>query len=108
MEIMPKDRYGGYAYAFKHFQMAPDEARAATAGLYALVEGTVRKATDGGRVECAQSKTTATMNHPYEGHWKACVISAKIERVQVISPKAGVFATLPIKEDKGPGKFKFG
>lgn len=106
MGTLPKAKYGVYDSASKLIPMKPDDARAATANLYALIEGTVSKSSTGSIVDCGESKTTATLDNPSEQHWKGCVVSAKIERVQVISPKAGVLLTLPKKDDHGPGRYE--
>jgi hypothetical protein len=95
MGVPSRAEYGGYDIASRHIPMKPDEARAVTANLYVLIEGVVRKSSAGSTIDCGESQTSPTLNYPSELHWKGCVVSAKIERIQVISPKAGVLLALP-------------
>ena len=85
---------GSYKPLEKEIPMAPDDARAATAGLRARFVGVlVRDDKYESVIACSRDKTKPSFDYPYNENWAECVVSATFSFIEIISPSAGVLAS---------------
>ncbi|RDK01181.1 hypothetical protein [Paraburkholderia lacunae] len=97
MGVFPKDSLSTketiiYRDLTKTLKLDPRAAKTAVEGLTMKVEGTVAKDGNGHSITCKTSTRGATLDHLYEESWHQCVLSAKLSRITVSSPNAGVLA----------------
>lgn len=81
-----------YRALSKTLKLDPSAAKAAVEGLTMEVEGTVIKDGNGHAITCSTVTRGATMDHTLAEDWRQCVLSAKLTRITVSSPNAGVLA----------------
>jgi len=73
-------------------RMPGDQARAATAGLAAELDGTVVADKDGKSVHCSSAYEEPTIGSPREVHTHTCVLSVQLSKMVLRSPSFGVVA----------------
>jgi|GEM_PF-5650747 len=84
--------YGVCLDLAKTLRMPGDQARAATAGLAAELDGTVVADKDGKSVHCSSAYEEPTIGSPREVHTHTCVLSVQLSKMVLRSPSFGVVA----------------
>jgi hypothetical protein len=95
--VFPKDKVSSEDYIFyrglsKEIKVGPEEGRAAVAGLEMDIEGIVVAGERKHPIICKKTESKAEIDYTYQETWDECIVSVKLTRIEVHSPKLGTIA----------------